>query len=121
MPDHRAVHADNFGLGAVLFVLAAIATVLGWTGTRAKTTTEPSPQEAVYSLSPNDTIRQALHMFVDKRISSAPLLSDDRTLAGFVSDGDVLDVCAGRWVAQPAGVGELFETTLKQLRLTSTQ
>ena len=69
MPDHRAVHADNFGLGAVLFVLAAIATVLGWTGTRTKTTTEPSPQEAVYSLSPNDTIRQALHMFVDKRIS----------------------------------------------------
>ena len=126
MADHRAVHADNFGLGAVLFVLAAIATVLGWTGTRAKTTTEPSPQEAVYALSPNDTIRQALHMFVDKRISSAPLLSDDllsddRTLAGFVSDGDVLDVCAGRWVAQPAGVGELFETTLKQLRLTSTQ
>lgn len=31
-------------------------------------------------------------MFVDQRISGAPLLSDDRTLAGFVSDGDVLDV-----------------------------
>ena len=92
MPDHRAVHAGNSGLGAVRFVLAAIATVLGWTGTRAKTTTEPSAQETVYSLSPNDTIRQALHMFVDKRISGAPLLSDDRTLAGFVSDGDVLDV-----------------------------
>lgn len=49
-------------------------------------------REDVYSLSPNDTIRQALHMFVDQRISGAPLLSDDRTLAGFVSDGDVLDV-----------------------------
>lgn len=48
--------------------------------------------EDVYALSPNDTIRNALHMFVDKRISGAPLLSDDRTLAGFVSDGDVLDV-----------------------------
>lgn len=119
MADHRAVHADNSGLGAVLFVLAAIATVLGWTGTRAKTTTEPSPQEAVYSLSPNDTIRQALHMFADKRISSAPLLSDGRTLAGFVSDGDVLDVCAGRWVAQPAGVGELFETTPNNSETTS--
>lgn len=135
MADHRAVHAGNSGLGAVLFVLAAIATVLGWTGTRAKTTTEPSPQEAVYSaadtlvaklmrenvysLSPNDTIRQALHMFVDKRISGAPLLSDDRTLAGFVSDGDVLDVCAGRWVAQPAGAGELFETTPNNSETTS--
>lgn len=49
-------------------------------------------REDVYSLSPNDTIRHALHMFVDKRISGAPLLSDDRTLAGFVSDGDILDV-----------------------------
>lgn len=49
-------------------------------------------REDVYALSPNDTIRHALHMFVDKRISGVPLLSDDRTLAGFVSDGDVLDV-----------------------------
>lgn len=58
-------------------------------------------------------------MFVDKRISGAPLLSDDRTLAGFASDGDVLDVCAGRWVAQPAGVGELFETTPNNSEATS--
>ena len=89
--------------------------VLGWTGTRAKvsnnvagTATETSNQEAtslvfgslvaklmqedIYFLSPNDTIRQALHMFVDKRISGVPLLKDSRKLAGFVSDGDVLDV-----------------------------
>lgn len=31
-------------------------------------------------------------MFVDKRISGAPLLKEGGKLAGFVSDGDVLDV-----------------------------
>ena len=92
-----------------------LAMVLGWTGTRATAST-PSPsapaeggvqegatpvsdalvatlmREDVYYLSPDDTIRQALHMFVDKRISGAPLLDGDFKLAGFVSDGDVLDV-----------------------------
>lgn len=113
-----SANAANRGflvVGAVLFVLAAIAVVLGWTGTRAKvsnnvagTATETSNQEAtslvsdslvaklmqedIYFLSPNDTIPQALHMFVDKRISGVPLLEDNRKLAGFVSDGDVLDV-----------------------------
>lgn len=84
-------------VGGVLFVLALIATVLGWTGTRA-TASPTSPatpaeggaqessapvsdalvvtlmREDIYYLSPTDTIRQALHMFVDKRISGAPLL-----------------------------------------------
>lgn len=92
-----------------------LAMVLGWTGTRATAST-PSPttaaesdvpessasvsdalvatlmREDVYYLSPDDTIRQALHMFVDKRISGAPLLDGESKLAGFVSDGDVLDV-----------------------------
>ncbi|OIR46237.1 MFS transporter [Corynebacterium sp. NML130628] len=97
-------------VGGVLFVLALIAVVLGWTGTRATAPAqEPvspaSPasrvsdtlvaklmQEDIYALSPNDTIRQALHVFVDKRISGAPLLDANRKLAGFVSDGDVLNV-----------------------------
>lgn len=113
-----AAAAANRGflvVGGVLFVLAAVAVVVGWTGTRATashtstggadetdageavspaadTLVATLMREDIYSLSPNDTIRQALHMFVDKRISGAPLLDDDRKLAGFVSDGDVLDV-----------------------------
>ncbi|WP_255365802.1 HPP family protein [Corynebacterium sp. NML120713] len=51
-------------------------------------------QEDIYALSPNDTIRQALHMFVDKRISGVPLLDHNNKLASFVSDGDVLDSSA---------------------------
>lgn len=102
--------AANHGflvVGGVLFVLALIVVVLGWTGTRAtapaqESVSPASPvsdmlvaklmQEDIYALSPNDTIRQALHMFVDKRISGAPLLDANRKLAGFVSDGDVLNV-----------------------------
>ena len=49
-------------------------------------------KQDIYFLAPSDTIRQALHMFVDKRISGMPLLEDDRTPAGFVPDGDVLNV-----------------------------
>ena len=78
--------------------------VLGWTGTRTTAPTQEttSPvsdtlvaklmQEDIYALSLNDTIRQALHMFVEKRISGVPLLDHSNKLAGFVSDGDVLDV-----------------------------
>lgn len=96
-------------------IRALIAVVLGWTGTRA-TTARPTTSSAeqpgagastseaadilvaqlmkqdIYFLAPSDTIRQALHMFVDKRISGMPLLEDDRTPAGFVPDGDVLNV-----------------------------
>lgn len=91
-------------VGGVLFALALIAVVLGWTGTRATAPAQEtaSPvsgtlvaklmREDIYALSLDDTIRQALHMFVEKRISSAPLLDGNRKLAGFVSDGDVLDV-----------------------------
>lgn len=49
-------------------------------------------KQDIYFLAPSDTIRQALHMFVNKRISGVPLLEEDRTLAGFVSDGDVLSI-----------------------------
>lgn len=113
--DDAAASRGFLVVGGVLFVLALIATALGWTGTRAAASpTSPaapaeggapegsSPvsdalvatlmREDVYYLSPDDTIRQALHMFVDKRISGAPLLDGEFKLAGFVSDGDVLDV-----------------------------
>ena len=90
--------AENRGflvVGGVLFVLALIAVVLGWTGTRttapAQETTSPVSdtlvaklmQEDIYALSPNDTIRQALHMFVDKRISGTAVL--DRPIASIAT------------------------------------
>ncbi|WP_394280859.1 MFS transporter [Corynebacterium sp.] len=103
----EAANNGMLWVGIVLFILAAIGTVLAWTGTRAQVPVstqaldDESPQVAdtlvaelmktdIYHLHPNQSIRQALHMFVDKRISGVPLLEDGR-LAGFVSDGDVLD------------------------------
>ncbi|QPK83106.1 MFS transporter [Corynebacterium qintianiae] len=91
-------------VGVVLFVLAAGAVVLGYTGTRAHTPAATAPATVqpadslvnelmktdVYHLAPTATIREALHMFVNNRISGVPLISDGQ-LRGFVSDGDVLD------------------------------
>lgn len=76
-PDHkqcRAARSRGFHLGSCRHLVAQLM------------------KQDIYFLAPSDTIRQALHMFVDKRITGVPLLEDDRTLAGFVPDGDVLNV-----------------------------
>lgn len=97
-------------VGVLLFVLAAGAAVLAVAGTRSRTAHDaaaaPEAGEAapavadslvsqlmktdVYHLPPTATIRQALQVFVDKKISAVPLLAKDGTLRGIVSDGDVL-------------------------------
>ncbi len=95
-------NAGFLWVGIVLFVLAAVGVVLGYTGTRAQATpavsAEPIAADSlvarlmrtdIYALTPDTTIRQALHLFVKKKISGAPLLRGNK-LAGFVSDGDVL-------------------------------
>ncbi|QNV40522.1 CBS domain-containing protein [Rothia amarae] len=43
----------------------------------------------IYHFMPTSMIRDALQLFVEKNISGAPLIADER-LAGFVSDGYVL-------------------------------
>lgn len=91
--------------GVVLGVLALIGAVLGWTGTRAKSqlapvTTSVDAQPAhslvgklmktdIYHLAPGSTVRDALALFIEKKISGAPIIADGR-LAGFISDGDIL-------------------------------
>ena len=97
-------------VGVLLFVLAAGTAVLAVAGTRSRTAHdaaaapvagEAAPAVAdslvsqlmktdVYHLPPAATIRQALQVFVDKKISAVPLLAQDGTLRGIVSDGDVL-------------------------------
>jgi DHA2 family lincomycin resistance protein-like MFS transporter len=44
----------------------------------------------VYALSPSDKVADALRMFVEKRISGAPIVDKDGVVAGFVSDGDIM-------------------------------
>ncbi|MEX3557913.1 MULTISPECIES: MFS transporter [unclassified Corynebacterium] len=107
----EAANRGFLAVGALLFILAAGAAVLAVAGTRSRTAhdaaaTAPEADAAapavtdslvsqlmkteVYHLPPAATIRQALQVFVDKRISAVPLLAADGTLRGIVSDGDVL-------------------------------
>lgn len=44
----------------------------------------------VYTLSSNQSALDALKTFAERGISGAPVLNSDGTLAGFLSDGDIL-------------------------------
>jgi DHA2 family lincomycin resistance protein-like MFS transporter len=44
----------------------------------------------VYALSPSDKVADALRMFVEKRISGAPIVDGAGVVTGFVSDGDIM-------------------------------
>jgi DHA2 family lincomycin resistance protein-like MFS transporter len=44
----------------------------------------------VYALSPSDKVADALRMFVEKRISGAPVVDSVGVVVGFVSDGDIM-------------------------------
>jgi len=44
----------------------------------------------VYALSSDQTVLDALQMFSERGISGAPILNADNSLAGFLSDGDVM-------------------------------
>lgn len=48
----------------------------------------------VYTLSPSATALDALRLFSNKGISGVPVVNDDGTLFGFVSDGDVISTLA---------------------------
>ena len=47
-------------------------------------------KENVYCLDKNQTVESALSMFVEKRISGAPVVDKDKSPIGFFSDGDFL-------------------------------
>ena len=47
-------------------------------------------EHEVYALSARDSALDALRFFTERGISGAPVLHDDGTLAGFLSDGDVM-------------------------------
>lgn len=56
----------------------------------AQRTVESVMERDVYALSASDSALDALRMFTERGISGAPVLHDDGTLAGFLSDGDVM-------------------------------
>ena len=55
-----------------------------------ETTVDSIMKTDVYTLSSDQTVLSALQTFADRGISGAPILHDDGSLAGFLSDGDVM-------------------------------
>ncbi|MCI9130056.1 MAG: DHA2 family efflux MFS transporter permease subunit [Eggerthellaceae bacterium] len=44
----------------------------------------------VYSLAPDDTVQDAMELFITKKISAAPIIDANGEPVGFISDGDIL-------------------------------
>ena len=65
---------------------------------RASAMTEPRAagslsqhmEHEVYTLPKDATVRDAISYFSDKHITSAPIVSQDGTMVGFLSDGDIM-------------------------------
>lgn len=47
-------------------------------------------EHEVYTLPKDATVRDAISYFSDKHITSAPIVSQDGTMVGFLSDGDIM-------------------------------
>ena len=61
----------------------------------AKKETAQSPllaimKQEVYTVSGETSIRDALHLITEKKISGVPVTDGDKNLIGFLSDGDIL-------------------------------
>lgn len=60
------------------------------TAQRPENTVESIMKSDVYALSADQTVLSALQTFTERGISGAPVLHSDGSLAGFLSDGDVM-------------------------------
>lgn len=56
----------------------------------SETTVESIMKTDVYTLSSDQTVLSALQTFTERGISGAPIVHADGSLAGFLSDGDVM-------------------------------
>jgi DHA2 family lincomycin resistance protein-like MFS transporter len=83
-------------IGIVLAILARRAVRAQRSAEAAVDTHSGEPTVAtimksdVYALSSKNTVLDALQMFSERGISGAPILHADNSLAGFLSDGDVM-------------------------------
>ncbi|AGS33874.1 arabinose efflux permease family protein [Corynebacterium maris DSM 45190] len=91
------------GAVALVVVTSVIGVVLAIAAYRSKrsqtaeetvettdTTVEAIMKNDVYALSSDQTVLSALQTFAERGISGAPILHPDGSLAGFLSDGDVM-------------------------------
>ena len=101
-----ALHAGIFGVDAAFFVagvfcLIGLVMVVVWVKDKPgeaaavdpdnsrRTVLESLTQSDVFALPETATVCDAVRLFVDKRISAAPVVNAQGEAIGFVSDGDV--------------------------------
>ncbi|BAU97028.1 EmrB/QacA subfamily drug resistance transporter [Corynebacterium suranareeae] len=77
-------------IGIVLAFLAYRSTTKTPAASDQELTVQSIMKTDVYTLSLDDSVLDALKTFTDRGISGAPILHKDGTLAGFLSDGDVM-------------------------------
>ena len=44
----------------------------------------------VYTVNENATVGEVLHVLVEKKASGVPIISNDKRVVGFISDGDIM-------------------------------
>ncbi len=59
-------------------------------GGRHKTLLQSIMKTDIYSLREDDTVRDAMELFITKHISAAPIVNAEGEAVGFISDGDIL-------------------------------
>src|SRR5690625_3927547 len=91
------------GFVVVASLIGALLAILAYRSVRAQRTADSAAAEQdvsntvasimksdVYALRTDHTVLEALQMFSERGISGAPILHEDNSLAGFLSDGDVM-------------------------------
>ena len=48
----------------------------------------------VYTVNENATVGEVLHVLVEKKASGVPIISNDKRVVGFISDGDIMKFIA---------------------------
>lgn len=85
----------SVGLVVVISLTGIVLAFLAYRAVRAQKSAPAHSVEAVmkadvYTLQSDRTVLQALEIFADRGISGAPIVHEDGSLAGFLSDGDVM-------------------------------
>lgn len=90
----------SVGLVVVTSLIGIVLAIFAYRAVRSSRASKPAQsaehtvasimKAEVYSLSSDDTVLDALRTFAERGISGAPILKTDGSLAGFLSDGDVM-------------------------------
>lgn len=101
------VHANMIGINVAfivggIFCIVGLVLVIAFVKNKPGDAAKADPENArrnviesimkhdVYTLNSRATVIEAMQLLVEKRISAAPLVNDEGTPVGFISDGDIM-------------------------------